>query len=296
MKNFIIRTLSGFAFTVLVIGAILYGPIAFAVVFGAIMLIAVNEFLNITVLPAKGRSISVAKVFTMAAAAMLFANMMCVTAYGMDPLYLLFAVLPIIGIFISNMYVKQYNVHTRETVEGEERRIPNGYEMFPFYITSLVYIALPFSLMPLVLYDKTGIYDGNLLLSMLILLWCTDVGAYLLGSTLGQMNNHRLFLSISPKKSWEGFFGGLILAVAGAIALRAIGLLDLSMIDAIVVGVIICVFGVVGDLVESQLKRNFGVKDSGSIMPGHGGMLDRFDSMSFAAPTMWVLVTLLPAI
>ena len=284
MKNFIIRTLSGFAFTVLVIGAILYGPIAFAVVFGAIMLIAVNEFLNITVLPAKGRSISVAKVFTMVAAAMLFANMMCVTAYGMDPLYLLFAVLPIIGIFISNMYVKQYNVHERETVGGEERRVPNGYEMFPFYITSLVYIALPFSLMPLVLYDKTGIYDGNLLLSMLILLWCTDVGAYLLGSTLGQMNNHRLFLSISPKKSWEGFFGGLILAVAGAIVLRTIGLLDLSMIDAIVVGVIICVFGVVGDLVESQLKRNFGVKDSGSIMPGHGGMLDRFDGALLAFP------------
>lgn len=284
MKNFIIRTLSGFAFTVLVIGAILYGPVAFAVVFVAIMLIAVNEFLNITVLPAKGRSISVAKVFTMVAAAMLFANMMCVTAYGMDPLYLLFAVLPIIGIFISNMYVKQYNVHERETVGGEERRVPNGYEMFPFYITSLVYIALPFSLMPLVLYDKTGIYDGNLLLSMLILLWCTDVGAYLLGSTLGQMNNHRLFLSISPKKSWEGFFGGLILAVAGAIVLRAIGLFDLSMIDAIVVGVIICVFGVVGDLVESQLKRNFGVKDSGSIMPGHGGMLDRFDGALLAFP------------
>lgn len=290
MKNFIIRTLSGLAFTVLVIGAILYGPIAFAVVFGAIMLIAVNEFLNITVLPAGGRSVSVARVFAIVAAASLFANMMLVTAYGMDPLYLLFTVLPIIGIFISNMYVKQYNVHSKEIVGEQERRTPNGYEMFPFYITALVYVALPFSLMPLVLYDKTGIYDGNLLLCMLILLWCTDVGAYLLGSTLGQMNNHRLFLSISPKKSWEGFFGGLMLAVAGAVVLRAAGLLDLSLFDAIVVGVIICVFGVIGDLVESQLKRNFGVKDSGSIMPGHGGMLDRFDGALLAFPVAIIYI------
>jgi phosphatidate cytidylyltransferase len=98
------------------------------------------------------------------------------------------------------------------------------------------------------------------------------------------MNNHRLFLSISPKKSWEGFFGGLILAVAGAVALRYLGLLDLSLCDAIVLGIIICIFGVVGDLVESQLKRNFGVKDSGSIMPGHGGMLDRFDGALLAFP------------
>jgi phosphatidate cytidylyltransferase len=156
--------------------------------------------------------------------------------------------------------------------------------MFPFSLTALVYIALPFSLFSLVLYDKTGVYNGNLLLSMMVLLWCTDVGAYLLGSTLGQMNNHRLFLSISPKKSWEGFFGGLILAVAGAVALRYLGLLDLSLCDAIVLGIIICIFGVVGDLVESQLKRNFGVKDSGSIMPGHGGMLDRFDGALLAFP------------
>ena len=300
MKNFIIRTLSGFAFTVLVIGAILYGPIAFAVVFGAIMLIAVNEFLNITVLPAKGRSISVAKVFTMVAAAMLFANMMCVTAYGMDPLNLLFAVLPIIGIFISNMYVKQYNVHERETVGGEERRIPNGYEMFPFYITSLVYIALPFSLMPLVLYDKTGIYDGNLLLSMLILLWCTDVGAYLLGSTLGQMNNHRLFLSISPKKSWEGFFGGWVISVLAAVGVFILRFevdnaygegLFYSLYIFLPTAIVLAPLSVVGDLLASLIKRKCGIKDFGNIMPGHGGVMDRFDSVLFIAPLLYLIAT-----
>lgn len=284
MKNFIIRTLSGLAFTVLVIGSILYGPVAFAVVFGIIMTLAVYEFLNITL----GKGFSAenlpAKAFTIVAAISLFANIFLITAYGLDPLYLLFTMLPIVGIFISNMYVKGYNVHDIQVVDGVRQRRPNGYEMFPFAIAALVYVALPFSMFSLVLFDKTGIYDGNLLLSMMVLLWCTDVGAYLLGSTLGQMNNHRLFLSISPKKSWEGFFGGLILSVIGAIVLRYIGLLELSLFDAVVLGAIICVFGVLGDLVESQLKRNFGVKDSGSIMPGHGGMLDRFDGALLAFP------------
>ena len=187
MKNFIIRTLSGLAFTVLVIGSILYGPVAFAVVFGLIMTLAVYEFLNITL----GRGFSgenlPAKAFTIVAAISLFANVFLISAYGLDPLYLLFTMLPIVGIFISNMYVKEYNVHGTQMVDGVQQRRPNGYEMFPFSIAALVYVALPFSLFSLVLFDKTGVYNGNLLLSMMVLLWCTDVGAYLLGSTLGQM-------------------------------------------------------------------------------------------------------------
>ncbi len=284
MKNFFIRTASGLAFTVLVIASILFGPVTFAVVFGTIMVLAVYEFLNITVGKRLLKQNLAAKVFTIVAAISMFVNTFLVVAYGYDPMYMLFTVLPVIGIFISNMYVKGFNEHRTEEKAGESVRVANGYEMFPFYIVSLVYVVLPFSLMSLVLFDRTGVYDGNILLSLMILLWCTDVGAYLLGSTLGQMNNHRLFLSISPKKSWEGFFGGLILSVAGAIVLRYIGLLDFGLVDAVVLGVIVCVFGVLGDLVESQLKRNFGVKDSGNIMPGHGGMLDRFDGALLAFP------------
>ncbi len=284
MKNFIIRTLSGLAFTILVIGSILYGPVAFAVVFGAIMVIAVWEYLNITMGKGNLKDTFLARTFTMVAAIALFVNMFLVVAYGYDPLYILFAVLPVLGIFISNMYVKGYNVHNTKESDGVVERVPNGYEMYPFTLGALVYVALPFSLMSLVLYDRTGVNDGYLLLCMMIMLWCRDVGAYLLGSTLGQMFGHRLFPSISPKKSWEGFFGGLVCSVAGAVVLRAVGMLELSLQDAIVVGVIICIFGVLGDLVESQLKRNFGVKDSGKIMPGHGGMLDRFDGALLAFP------------
>ncbi len=290
MKNFIIRTLSGAMFTVLVIGAILFGPITFACVFGVIMLVAVYEFLNITLGNSFFNDNMLAKAFTIVAAISLFVNLFLISAYGFEPLYLLFTMLPVIGIFISNMYVKRFNVHSTSERDGVQVRVPNGYEMFPFAITALVYVALPFSMISLVLFDKSGVYNGNYLLSMMIMLWCTDVGAYLLGSTLGQKFDHRLFRSISPKKSWEGFCGGLICSVAGAIVLRTTGLLELSLTDAIVVGVIICIFGVLGDLVESQLKRNFGVKDSGSIMPGHGGMLDRFDGALLAFPVAIVYI------
>ena len=288
MKNFIIRTLSGLAFTILVIGSILYGPVAFAVVFGIIMTAAVSEYLNITI--GKKKENVIARALTIAAAIILFVNVFLVMAYGYDPLYILFAILPVLGIFISNLYVKGYNVHQTKEDNGAAVRVANGYETYPFTLGALVYVALPFSLMSLVLYDKSGVYNGNLLLSMMIMLWCTDVGAYLLGSTLGQMFGHRLFPSISPKKSWEGFFGGLACSVAGAVILRATGLLELSLADAIVVGVIICIFGVLGDLVESQLKRNFGVKDSGKIMPGHGGMLDRFDGALLAFPVAIIYI------
>ena len=290
MKNFIIRTLSGLAFTILVIGSILYGPVAFAVVFGTIMVAAVWEYLNITMGKGNLGETLLARTFTMVAAVALFVNMFLVVAYGYDPLYLLFAVFPVMGIFISNMYVKSYNVHQTKEVDGKVERVPNGYETYPFTLGALVYVALPFSLMSLLLYDKTGVYNGNMLLSLMVMLWCTDVGAYLLGSTLGQMFGHRLFPSISPKKSWEGFFGGLVCSVAGAVVLRVTGLLELSLADAIAVGVIICIFGVLGDLVESQLKRNFGVKDSGRIMPGHGGMLDRFDGALLAFPVAIVYI------
>ena len=282
--------MSGLAFTVLVIGSLFWGPVAFAAVFGFIMVVAVCEFLNITVGKTKYAANILAKAFAVVASISLFVNMFMVSAYGAEPLYLLFAVLPIIGIFISNMYVKGFNVHEKELVEGQERRKSNGYEVFPYTLGAVVYVALPFSLMSLVLYDKTGVYNGNILLSMMVMLWCTDVGAYLLGSTLGQKFGHRLFPSISPKKSWEGFLGGLILSVAGAVVLRYTGLLEFSLFDAIAVGIIICIFGVLGDLVESQLKRNFGVKDSGSIMPGHGGMLDRFDGALIAFPVAIIYI------
>ena len=106
----------------------------------------------------------------------------------------------------------------------------------------------------------------------------------------GQKNGHKLFPSISPKKSWEGFFGGLFCALIFAIIIYYTGLIDIALIHTILIALIINLFGVLGDLAESQFKRNFGVKDSGSLMPGHGGLLDRFDGalLSFPVAVMYI--------
>jgi len=123
---------------------------------------------------------------------------------------------------------------------------------------------------------------------VLTITWAGDTGAYFAGRAFGK---HKLFERVSPKKTWEGFFGGLVAAIGLACAFKALWLPELSWLDAALLGAVLDVVGVVGDLVESMFKRAFGVKDSGWIMPGHGGILDRIDSLLFTAPVAWVIAT-----
>jgi phosphatidate cytidylyltransferase len=117
------------------------------------------------------------------------------------------------------------------------------------------------------------------ILWMFALIWINDTGAYCVGSTMGK---HRLCERLSPKKSWEGFFGGMAFCIiaSGIYALIAHG----DMLTSIAFGLLVCVFATWGDLFESMLKRSAGVKDAGNIIPGHGGVLDRIDSLLFVAP------------
>jgi phosphatidate cytidylyltransferase len=128
-------------------------------------------------------------------------------------------------------------------------------------------------------------FDGKLLLSFFAIVWGSDVGAYVFGITLGQKYGKKLFPSISPKKSWIGFWGGLLTAVAVAFAMQKLGLLEFESLHCIALAVILVVTGVYGDLIESLWKRHYNIKDSGNIMPGHGGLLDRFDSALVAIPS-----------
>ena len=124
---------------------------------------------------------------------------------------------------------------------------------------------------------------------MLVITWLGDSGAYFAGRLFGK---HKLYEKISPKKTWEGAIGGALTAVAGAFIVRAVGMSQLTVLDCVLLGVIVDGFGVVGDLTESMLKRSFGVKDSGWIMPGHGGILDRIDALLFTAPVLFLYCTL----
>lgn len=130
-----------------------------------------------------------------------------------------------------------------------------------------------------------GEFSGKLLLAFFIMIWSSDVGAFCVGSLLGQKaGSRKLAPSISPNKSWVGFWGGLVFTVAAGVILHYTGMLAFPVVHCVVLAVIVHCFGVCGDLMESALKRYCGVKDSGNLIPGHGGLLDRFDSTLLAVP------------
>lgn len=159
-----------------------------------------------------------------------------------------------------------------------------NYTLYPYLLSSIVYIALPFTMLNLLAFDYAGRFNGVIVLALFIILWASDVGAYIFGMLFGQKNGHKLFPSISPKKSWEGYIGSLFVSAVVGFYLSKFDLLPFRFAPSIILAVIINVFATLGDLVESQLKRQFDVKDSGKIMPGHGGLLDRFDGALIAFP------------
>ena len=163
---------------------------------------------------------------------------------------------------------------------------------------SLLYTAIPFSMFPFSAFSRTGlnsllphvnmIFSPGIIIGFFILIWANDTGAYLTGISFGR---HRLMERISPKKTWEGFIGGIIIASLVAWFLSGwLGVVD--KIHWIIISVIVSIAGTYGDLVESMLKRSIGVKDSGTIMPGHGGFLDRFDSAIISFPLVYLFISL----
>ncbi len=135
--------------------------------------------------------------------------------------------------------------------------------------------------------DSHFTYDqgGYLIISIFAAIWICDSAAYFVGSAIG---THKILPRISPQKSWEGAIAGFIFSVVGMIAARFIVLDFLSLVDTVVIGIIIGTFGQAGDFIESMLKRDVNVKDSSSIIPGHGGIFDRFDSLIFSAPLIFL--------
>ena len=195
-----------------------------------------------------------------------------------------------IGIFLPYLLYLLYVV-CRSTFLPHQAMLPS----LGNSVIGQLYIAVPLALtirLTLVVdpFSSMTQYNGLLLLAIFIFIWVNDTGAYLVGSRWGK---RRLAPNISPKKSVEGSIGGLLLVLLSAVVLRLLLFPELSWLNILLIAAVVAIFGTIGDLFESSLKRQAGVKDSGKLIPGHGGILDRIDSLLLAVPAVYLLLAFL---
>lgn len=195
-----------------------------------------------------------------------------------------------IGIFLPYLLYLLYVV-CRSTFLPHQAMLPS----LGNSVIGQLYIAVPLALtirLTLVVdpFSSMTQYNGLLLLAIFIFIWVNDTGAYLVGSRWGK---RRLAPNISPKKSVEGSIGGLLLVLLSAVVLRLLLFPELSWLSILLIAAVVAIFGTIGDLFESSLKRQAGVKDSGKLIPGHGGILDRIDSLLLAVPAVYLLLAFL---
>ena len=264
MNNVTVRAISGVGFVLVMLACLLFNKFLFAGMAIFITSVMLLEFYRITM----GRSYRFSKFLAVLAAIFIFMVMFLTCCYHTPMRMVVLVMLPLFIIMVNSLYVK----------DKEE------YGKFSNIYTGLLYIAVPTSLSNLIAFDKAGNFSGLLLICFFVIIWCSDVGAFTFGILLGKKFPKKLFASVSPKKTWVGFFGGLTASVLSALLLYHVGMLRFPLMHCIILSLIMCVAGVYGDLYESQWKRVYGVKDSGNIIPGHGGMLDRFDSTLMAMP------------
>lgn len=264
MNNFIKRTISGAGFAAVMLAAFLTNKFVFGAVMLFSLIIMMREFLIMTC----GKDYRYSQILSIFAGATLFTLTYLYVGFNIPGHLVILAFVPVFILMINSLYVKD----------------KSRFDKFANLYTAILYISVPWSLLNFAVFNAAGEFNGLLLLCFFCIIWGSDVGAYLFGITLGQKYGSKLFPSISPKKSWIGFWGGLFTSVGVAVVLRLAGLFNFDMIHCIAMAVLLCVTGVYGDLIESQWKRHYNVKDSGNIIPGHGGLLDRFDSALIAIP------------
>jgi phosphatidate cytidylyltransferase len=268
MNNFVKRTLSGSIFVTLVIGSILLSQYAFAAVFVIICGLSVREFHKLT---NRQNNVEVNLWIALIGGMLLFASSyLHASGIWRYPVFSIYGFY-IVAILIFELY----------------RQKTNPLNNWAYFILGQIFVALPFSLLNFILFINN--WQPLILLAVFITIWVNDTGAYLVGITFGK---HRLFERISPKKSWEGFFGGAFFALISGYVF-SLFIPEISLLNWLIFSEIIVIFGTFGDLIESLMKRTVEVKDSGNIIPGHGGLLDRFDSMLLAAPVIFLYLSFL---
>ncbi|MGD0755908.1 MAG: phosphatidate cytidylyltransferase [Bacteroidales bacterium] len=278
MNIFFRRTLTGAWIVIFVMGGFWLHPFSFFIT-GLVMLVGTQYEYYLMIRNTGVRPQMVSGIITGTAAY----TISTLIASGMIPKKYFLVLIPLMLII---MVIELY------------RKEDKPFDSLSHTFFSVLYTAIPFSMFPFAAFSRTGlnsllphaniIFSPGIIIGFFILLWANDTGAYLTGMSFGR---HKLMERISPKKTWEGLIGGIIIAALAAWFLSHwLGIVD--KIHWVIISLIVSVAGTFGDLVESMLKRSTGVKDSGTIMPGHGGFLDRFDSAMISFPLVYLFISL----
>ena len=275
MKNFLIRVATGLVFGVALIGSMWLGKSTFGPLFLLITMCSVKEFCTLV---EKHKNTTFNKWWAILGGGYLFAALFAICHCGVEHTLAVFA--PYIALVVY--------VFIQQVFSTEGSKLDN----FAYFTLSQVYTALPFALLNIL--STCGAADGEtysmlLPLSIFIFIWCNDTGAFLFGCTLGR---HKMCERVSPKKTWEGFAGGTLVTIGAGVALYYITD-TMAIWEWIGMAVVVVATATLGDLIESCMKREMQIKDSGNFLPGHGGLLDRFDSTLLAVPSAIVYLSLI---
>ena len=269
MKDLLPRLSTGLLFLFVVIGCIIWNPYSLASLFYVVGVIGMLEYYNLVKIGGMHPQITLGIV----AATVLY---LCIELIKLRifPFDWISICIPFfVAIFIYELF----------------RKRPEPFTNIAHTLMGIIYVMAPFALLNVLTFEELVIaYNPAIVLGFFVVLWLNDTGAYVFGRILGK---RKLFPGISPNKTWEGTIGGAVLAVSGAVVISVISD-QLNLTNWIILAVIIVICGSLGDLVESALKRSMKVKDSSNLLPGHGGVLDRFDGVLLASPMAFTYLML----
>ncbi|MBP5210671.1 MAG: phosphatidate cytidylyltransferase [Bacteroidales bacterium] len=273
------RTLAGLLMILIMLGGML-SAYTFSLIVCFALSVILHEYYAMSPLPSGYKAERFLSVFSVAAS---FLMLMSVLEFGLPAKYMLLLFIPYSAVLICLLF---------NPVEQTDAGHKTEYILFP-----ILYVGVPIMFLPFLMYNSQGEYTWRYFLMVFLLIWMSDIGAYLLGMAFGQKpGSKKLYPSVSPKKSWIGVWGGLLFTLAVAVFLHFTSFVEMSLLHYVAAAILVVLFGTLGDLFESLIKRHYGVKDSGNIMPGHGGLMDRFDSALFVIPIIVVYLKLLSII
>ena len=275
MSSFTQRAITAVGFLVVMITGIYISSYSLFALFGLISFLGVWEYQTLVALyPFNQHTALLRDKWILSVMGLLVYALIGLVSMHLLPLWALLFILPLVFLlFIKELF---------------DAKSPNPFVRVSLNITGLLYLVVPLALINTIA-NENNTFEPNRIMGMLLLIWANDTGAYVLGSKIGKTP---FFKRISPKKTWEGTISGMITTLILA-AILGFVFKQLSVVQWYGVAVCVIIFSTLGDLVESMLKRNLGIKDSGTILPGHGGILDRFDALLLVVPyiALWILMT-----